>query len=86
VPGCLPVAVVGESRRARVQGRYDATGYPVVSLPHGGNLGRRPNYSYEKRQRELKKQKKKEAKLAKKQGRPVDAADSTDSADERPTS
>jgi hypothetical protein len=29
-------------------------------------LGRRPNYSHEKRQRELKKQKKKEAKLAKK--------------------
>jgi hypothetical protein len=40
-------------------------------------LGRQPNYSYEKRQRELRKQKKKEAKLAKK------ARDTE--VDERPT-
>jgi hypothetical protein len=46
----------------------------------GGNLGRRPNYSYEKRQRELKKQKKKERKLAKK-GQAVESAERPPEAD-----
>ncbi|NKB87818.1 MAG: hypothetical protein GKS06_06315 [Acidobacteria bacterium] len=39
----------------------------------GGRLGRRPNYSYEKQQREMRKRKKKEAKLAKKSQKPVEA-------------
>jgi hypothetical protein len=40
----------------------------------GGSMARRPNYGFEKRQKEIEKQKKKEEKAAKKEQRKLEAA------------
>jgi hypothetical protein len=40
----------------------------------GGRMARRPNYGFEKRQKEIEKQKKKEEKAAKKEQRKAEAA------------